>query len=353
MSIRCIASSRLDMSTAKATEAHCRPSSASIILLTFNRWDRTEQLLASILADNDSYDDVELVWIDNASSDHTRIEFCRWLERHEDRFGRVTRRSNESNHGFVVGVNEGISMASGQYVCLINSDAVVPDHWLSSLRQLASDNCLAATGPVSDGMPWNQSMEFFGQGLRRPPVIYGFCLVTRRDVIDRVGLLDERFGRGVIEVEDWCERASQLGLGFAIDTSVMVRHDEPHASYTPRVNAMLHIRNRRLFESKWGVGPWIWGDRTSSRRRFARSSVQLLGGSAVDVKALDATLASLDESEELIIVAEHGDSEHLNWLQMARRDSRLKVVCVRPGWDRQHLADLCRANARSAKWVER
>src|ERR1700690_2967121 len=157
---------------------------ASVILLTYNRWDRTEQLLASVLADSDRYDDVELVWIDNASHDGTRAGLAGWLDRHGDRFSRTVRRFNDSNHGFVVGVNEGVSIASGHFLCLINSDAVVPDGWLTSLRRLVAELQVAAAGPVSDGMPWNQSMESFGQGVRGPPVVYGFCLVTRRDVVD-------------------------------------------------------------------------------------------------------------------------------------------------------------------------
>jgi hypothetical protein len=39
------------------------------VLLTFDRWDRTSELLASFLADeDDDYSDTQLVWVENGSS---------------------------------------------------------------------------------------------------------------------------------------------------------------------------------------------------------------------------------------------------------------------------------------------
>ena len=39
----------------------------------------------------------------------------------------------------------------------------------------------------------------------------GFCLLIRRTVIDRIGVLDERFGIGCFEDDDYCLRAIQAG----------------------------------------------------------------------------------------------------------------------------------------------
>jgi GT2 family glycosyltransferase len=319
----------------------------SLILLTFNRWDRTRALLDSMVADRDDYRGVELVWIDNGSQDETVEAFESWLRSHSAVFGRVVRRHNAANHGFVIGVNEGICLAGAPEVCLINSDAVVSDGWLSRLRsRLAAD--VAAVGPVSDGMPWNQSLRHRATGPRDVPVVYGFCLLTRTAVMDRVGLLDERYGRGVIEVEDWCERAARLGLRFVVDTDVFVGHDEPHASYTPRVNAMLHVRNKRLFQRKWGVGPHLWGDRTAPEQEFGRTDVHVLDDPDAP-QWLPSLLEAARADAEQLLVLPHGEDDHVAWIGAARRDPRLNVVCVRPDWTPDRLADLVRANARRAK----
>jgi GT2 family glycosyltransferase len=320
----------------------------SLVLLTFNRWDRTSRLLDSLLAGGADLGDVELVWIENGSTDATRPAFAAWLDRHGGRFGRVVTRFNEANHGFVVGVNEGVCLASGQDVCLLNSDAVVGPGWYEGLRRALALPGVGAAGPVSDGMPWNQSLTHHGQGIRVVPVVYGFCLLAERRMFDRIGLLDERYGRGVIEVEDWCERASRAGFRFAVNTDVVVRHDEPHASYPPRVNRMLHIRNRRLFTDKWGVGPYFWGDRDTPRRRFARTVARVWPGEPLDGPALSDRLRTLGLDTELLVVSRHRDEDHLGWLPLGRRDPRVNVVCVRSDWAAGDLPALCQANARGA-----
>ena len=54
--------------------------------------------------------------------------------------------------------------------------------------------------------------------------LVGFCLLIRREVIDRVGLLDERFGIGNFEDDDYCRRAIAAGFKLAIATDAFVHH---------------------------------------------------------------------------------------------------------------------------------
>lgn len=316
------------------------------MLLTFNRWDCTSELLASFLADeDDDYTDTQLVWVDNGSSDTTLTEMDGWLARHGSRFHSVSVQHNGRNLGFIMGVNAGIDRSDGHCICLINNDAVVASRWRRDLRRaMAAD--VAAVGPVSNGMPWNQSLDHHGRGVREVPVLYGFCLLTRQSVIDDVGLLDERYGRGVIEVEDWCERARRTGMRLLVDTNVVVRHDEPHASYPARTNAALHIRNRGLFERKWGVGPYYWGDRTTPPRTFARSMVWTMEPDASGPERLRDALRELPDDCELLVVTRRSEPPEPSWMRLARADPRLNVVRVRANWPESRLERLCTVNAR-------
>lgn len=328
--------------------------SFSIVLLTFNRWDRTRELLKSILNDTDHYSDTQLVWVENGSSDATPAEMARWIARHGPRFHSVLVKRNERNVGFIMGVNTAIDLCGGEYICLINSDAVVSGGWLNRLRRAMAED-VAAVGPVSNGMPWNQSLTCHGQGVREVPVLYGFCMLTRRAVIDEVGLLDERYGLGVIEVEDWCERARRAGLRLLVDTDVVVAHDEPHASYTARTNAMLHIRNRALFEQKWGVGPHYWGNRDAQPRVYARSYTWIADSGVPGPHRLSTALRDLPADSELLVVAQRSEPPEPSWLRRARADPRLNVVRVRCGWPTLSLTRLCAANARSQhveEWIQ-
>lgn len=321
----------------------------SLVVLTFNRWDCTRRFLDSLLEDPESCRRIELVWLDNASSDGTVPNMDQWLADAGHVFAGIVSIINPANTGFIRGVNRAVLAASGEYVCLLNNDTTVPKGWLDGLlTPLTNDDGIGAIGPVSDGMPWNQSHERAGQGMKPAPVVYGFCLLTRRTTLDAVGLLDERYGRGVAEVEDWCERVTRLGYRFAVNTDVLVTHNEPHASYTPRTNAMLHIRNRGYFTEKWGFGPHYWGDRTRAPRRFGRTDVHTAEAQNGAVAWSSVLESTGPEVESLWLTTHDEHREHLEWLTTARTDPRLNVVCLpRLPESENDLRLVLRANARS------
>ena len=85
-----------------------------------------------------------------------------------------------------------------------------------------------------------------------------FCFALRRDVFERVGKLDESFGLGLLEDDDYSERIRQAGYRLAYADDVLVHHFG-EASFgtlfaTGERDALLRANSRR-FEEKWGV-PW-------------------------------------------------------------------------------------------------
>ena len=54
--------------------------------------------------------------------------------------------------------------------------------------------------------------------------LVGFCLLIRREVIEAIGLLDEQFGVGCFEDDDYCLRAIQAGYRAVIAGDAFVHH---------------------------------------------------------------------------------------------------------------------------------
>jgi GT2 family glycosyltransferase/tetratricopeptide (TPR) repeat protein len=237
----------------------------SIIILTFNRLDVTKVCLESI--QRNTPESHEIIVVDNGSSDDT----VAWL--HSRMLEQLTLRliENDENRGFSAGCNQGIQTAQGEYLLLLNNDTVVTPGWLSGLLECLADRAVGVVGPMTNNLsgiqqwPWCDYQDLKGLDgfatLFREQHRYwwipsrrivGFCMLFRRTLVEQIGLLDEQFGSGNFEDDDFCLRAALFGYHNRIAGDVFIHHE---GSATFRGNqldyraAMMH--NHDLFQQKW------------------------------------------------------------------------------------------------------
>ncbi|MEG2042783.1 MAG: glycosyl transferase family 2, partial [Hafnia sp.] len=82
-----------------------------------------------------------------------------------------------------------------------------------------------------------------------------FCVMFPRKVYEDVGPLDEAFGRGFFEDDDYCRRIEQLGLTIACAEDVFIHH-HLSASFNKLKSAdrqALFDQNKATYEAKWGT----------------------------------------------------------------------------------------------------
>jgi hypothetical protein len=130
-----------------------------------------------------------------------------------------------------------------------------------------------------------------------------FCLALRRDVFERLGPIDEQFGLGTLEDDDYAERAREAGYRSICAEDVLVHHFGEGSfgrlfadgSYSSLLDA-----NRGLFEVKWGK-PWQpYLRRESVEYRMVRDRIRGL-------------VCSQLSEDEPVIVASRGDDELLRF----------------------------------------
>ncbi len=216
---------------------------ATILILTFNGWDFTSQCIESIKAH--TVVPYKILAIDNGSTDST-VQNLR-----KDRS--VFHIENTSNLGFASGFNVGLSQIDTPYFIICNSDVVVTPYWLKRMAQHLSEQAnVMAIGPRSNFVSGPQIIkdctyktpqeliafaDLFGKSNAEPATYYKrivfFCTLFKKDVLTKVGFLDEIFARGNFEDDDYCMRIYKKGLQCAIDNTVFIHH---HGSQTFKTN---------------------------------------------------------------------------------------------------------------------
>ena len=244
--------------------------SVSIILLTYNNLTFTQACLDS-LKTHTQYPNWELILVDNASTDGSRP----FLEDYAAADPHVKLVCNDENLGFAAGNNRGLEIADGEHLVILNNDTYVTPGWMLDLvRHLRQDAALGLVGPVTNNIG-NEAkidiqyanMEEMQRAARiytasharqalEAQVVAFFCVALPRAVYEAVGGLDERFGLGFFEDDDYCQRVRQAGFKVAIAEDVFVHH---HLSATfDQLDAQrrqaLFERNKAIYEEKWG--PW-------------------------------------------------------------------------------------------------
>jgi acetyltransferase-like isoleucine patch superfamily enzyme/GT2 family glycosyltransferase len=136
------------------------------------------------------------------------------------------------NKGYAAAINAGVKAATGDYLCFLNDDTEVTDKWLERmLGTLQSFPQTGIVGPMSDFIagpqkadPGYDIRDHWGQAPNVPNVM-GVCMLLRKLVWDRIGEMDERFGIGNFEDNDFCRRAIQYGWKIRVVKDAFVYHE--------------------------------------------------------------------------------------------------------------------------------
>ena len=105
--------------------------------------------------------------------------------------------------------------------------------------------------------------------------LVGFCLLIRREVVDSIGLLDERFGLGCFEDDDYCLRAMQVGYRTVIARDAFVHHFGGRTFVGTGVDFQsLMQKNEGLFREKWAKAEATQGAARRSKSHRSPNSTR-------------------------------------------------------------------------------
>ena len=211
----------------------------SIIIVSHNNFETTTgPCLESLLHDHENHE-YEIIVVDNASTDNTPEKVKELTAGIEN----VRLFVNDNNRGFAGGNNDGVGLAKGEILILLNSDTRVPDRAIAKLSGLMTSHPeWGMLGPVTNEAG-NEQKIFMESRIPGEIMREGeewcvhsncdhfpserldfFCIAVRGSVYKQLGGLDERFGMGYYEDADFCLRAKGTGVKMMFTEDCFVYH---------------------------------------------------------------------------------------------------------------------------------
>ena len=189
------------------------PGRVVLIIPVYNKPELTQACLRSIERHASRNPDAQILVVDDGSAPATQ-EVLRQFP--------VSVLSNAHNQGYLAATNRGLRHAletmQADFVVLMNNDLLVADDWLARLMSVM-DRCDIA-GYSDAGKKWYWRKRFY----RPTQYLEGSCMLIKRQVLDRVGILDDCFVKGYYSDDDICLRALRAGFSLGLVDNARARY---------------------------------------------------------------------------------------------------------------------------------
>jgi GT2 family glycosyltransferase len=259
----------------------------SIVIVGWNTRDVIRACLESVFKNLGNLT-AEVIVIDNGSSDHSARMIA-----HE--FPQVRLIDNDTNRGFAAANNQGIRIARGRHVLLLNPDTVIigdvlqetlayarahPDAGIVGCQVMedataVQRTCFRFPSPLNTFMwvtglsavlprsrvagraaygPWRRD------GARDVDVVSGMFMLARREAIEQVGPMDEQYFV-FAEEADWCRRFRDAGWRCVFAPVGRILHVDGGSKSTEQADTRMYVQMQksvlRFHRKHLGVARWL------------------------------------------------------------------------------------------------
>ena len=282
-----------------------------IIIPIYNAYDFTKRCIEAVYENTDI--NFNLFLVNDCSPDNRIREILDDLKikNKPPKLKELVIIDNNENLGFIASVNKAM-LLSKNHVVLLNTDAEVPENWLSRLvNPLLLDSKIASITPYSNsaticsfpefckdndlsiGMQLNEIDSIFrlygGTETVDIPTGVGFCMLMNRECIEKYGMFDSIYGKGYGEENDWCMRTFEEGYHNVMITNLFVYHkhgvsflEHKDKLKQDRINENLSILESRYPQYNELVQNFIKSDILKINREFLKSIFEVKQNPSLD-----------------------------------------------------------------------
>ena len=231
----------------------------SIVIPTRDRLDLLEPAVKSI-REKTSYDNYEILIVDNDSAEAETLEYLRGFE------GKVIRHPGLFN--FARMMNAAVEQVDAPMVLLLNNDTqVISEGWLEAMLEHGQRPEVAVVGArllfpdgtpqhegilvgIGGGLAGNMVAERYGFGVatRDVSAVTAACMLTRTEVFRELGGFDEGLAVAYNDV-DFCLRAREKGYLIVYTPHAVLRHE---SGGSRGIDGAQPPEDRTRFRELWG-----------------------------------------------------------------------------------------------------
>lgn len=228
-------------------------SKVDVIMPCYKNYEITKKAIESfyIFTDNSRF---KMICI-NDGTDHKLHDLFVDLAKRYDNFSFIETQKAE---GCVKGVNKAIDYVTEDYILICDNDIEIKDHdWLHAMISAFGKNT-GVVVPISNfgfglqSSGYNKHLVPHGFIRHNSKVASGFFEMIKRETLDKVGKLDERFGLGYNVDLDLSIRVREAGYNIVVARDVYIYHHGSQSIKQVTDTEKLEKDTRKLLEDKWG-----------------------------------------------------------------------------------------------------
>ncbi len=258
-------SSRILLVAEPCQSKHYLSKKVSIVLLALNQVEYTRKCIENL--QKYCRQEYELILVNNGSKDGTAAYF--------DSIPGAKVIHNPKNLGVAPGWNQGMKLATGDYVLILNNDTIPGPNFLENLVRCAENHPESGmvvprsnriAGPqLVEGFEWKSEDEIPGLSAKIQeanelsawefPRLKGFCMLMPRRVVERIGPFDEQYGFGNFEDDDYSCRIRYSGHTLLVADDSFLFHFGSVSFKDSGIDWNKQMtENMGKFDRKWSAG---------------------------------------------------------------------------------------------------
>lgn len=235
----------------------------SIITLTYNNLNETTIPFIKSLYEYTDTKLFELILVDNGSSDGT-FEYLKRIETEKDN---LTIIYNKENLGYSKGNNQGMKIAKGEFIALLNNDILLSPDWHIPLMEKLDNPETALVSPFAIQSRFVKESNFLSVARKMKSNVQTnydevvkcdfSCVMFKNNLINSIGYFDENFTPAYFEDDDFCVRSILAGYKNYISNQSYIYHKTSSTGKKLKEREEIFNRNKEYFFNKHKNNPFI------------------------------------------------------------------------------------------------